>query len=44
MRELFEYDPIKEIFSAVSFSCYSTAPINDFGSISPKSPNKANKI
>ena len=44
MRELNKYNPIKENFNAVSLSCNPTAPINDFGYASLKSPNKASKI
>ena len=44
MKELDKYDPIKEIFNALSLSCNPTVPINDFGYASPKSPDKANKI
>ena len=44
MKELDKYDPIKEIFNAISLSCNPTVPINDFGYASPKSPNKASKI
>ena len=44
MKELDEYDPIKEIFNAISLSCNPNVPINDFGYASPKSPNKTNKI
>ena len=45
MKELDIYDPIKEIFNAVSLPCNPTVPINGFGYASPKSKsNKANKI
>ena len=44
MKELDKYDPIKEIFNAISLSCNPNVPINDFEYASPKSPNKANKI
>ena len=45
MKELDKYDPIIEIFNAISLSCNPNVPINGFGYASPKSsPNKANKI
>ena len=45
IKELDNYDPIEEIFNAVSsLSCNPTVPANDFGYTSPKSPNKANKL
>ena len=44
MKELGKYDPIKEIFNAVSLSCNQPVPINDFGYVSPKSPKKVNII
>ena len=44
-KELDIYDPIKEIFSAVSLPCNPTKPINNFGYPSPKPKfNKASKI
>ena len=44
MKELDKYDPVKEIFNAITLSCKPTVPINDFSYTSLKSPNKANKI
>ena len=44
MKELDKYDPVKEIFNAITLSCKQTVPINDFGYTSLKSPNIANKI
>ena len=44
MKELDKYYPIKEFFNAISLSCYPNVPINDFGYVSLKSPNKPNKI
>ena len=43
MKELDEYDPIKENFNAVSLFYNPTVPINRFSYASPKSPNKAKK-
>ena len=44
MKELDQYDLIKEIFNAVSLFCNPIVPINDFDYASPKSPKKANKM
>ena len=44
MKQLDKYDPIKEIFNAISLSCNPNLSINDIGYASPKSPNKANKL